>query len=46
VNAARWALLGARRMHISNSAMKLDRLPTWAKKNVVHVVVEAPRDSN
>ena len=25
--------------------MKLDRLPTWAKKRVVHVVVEAPRDS-
>jgi inorganic pyrophosphatase len=25
--------------------MKLDRLPTWAKKHVVHVVVEAPRDS-
>jgi inorganic pyrophosphatase len=25
--------------------MKLDRLPTWKKKNVVHVVVEAPRDS-
>ena len=25
--------------------MKLDRLPTWAKKNLVHVVIEAPRDS-
>jgi inorganic pyrophosphatase len=25
--------------------MRLDRLPTWAKKHVVHVVVEAPRDS-
>ncbi len=25
--------------------MRLDRLPTWAKKNVVRVVVEAPRDS-
>ncbi|MGZ6163994.1 MAG: inorganic diphosphatase, partial [Myxococcaceae bacterium] len=25
--------------------MKLDRLPTWAKKHLVNVVVEAPRDS-
>jgi inorganic pyrophosphatase len=25
--------------------MRLDKLPTWAKKHVVHVVVEAPRDS-
>jgi len=31
-------------MHI-RSWMRLDHLPTWAKKHAVHVVVEAPRDS-
>ncbi len=37
-------LPGHPRMHTPKSRMRLDRLPTWAKKNVVHVVVEAPRD--
>src|SRR5678815_1652245 len=37
--------VASRRTGAQNTGVRLDRLPTWTKKELLHVVVEAPRGS-